>query len=78
MPGYILLSAELIVKLWTVPCGTPSCTVISGAGGWVGPMMKLPSASAGGTAPSGSSFAVTYPGVPGSRVGGAGRAGAAV
>ena len=63
------------MKLWTVPCGTPSCTVISGAGVCVGPMMKLPSASAGGTAPSGSSFAVTYPGVFGSRVGGVGRAG---
>ena len=35
--------------------------------------MKLPSASGGGTAPSGSSLAVTYPGVAGSRVGGVGR-----
>src|SRR5687767_12238600 len=40
-------------------------------------MMKLPSASAGGTAPSGSSFAATKPGVFGSRVGGVGRGGAA-
>jgi hypothetical protein len=38
-------------------------------------MMKFPSASAGGTAPSGSSLAVTNPGVFGSRVGGVGRAG---
>src|SRR5688500_17627953 len=36
-------------------------------------MMKLPSTSAGGTVPSGSSVAVTYPGVSGSRVGGVGR-----
>ena len=36
-------------------------------------MMKFPSASTGGTAPSGSSFAVTNPGVFGSRVGGDGR-----
>ena len=50
-----------------------SGAVISGAGVWVGPMMKFPSASEGGTAPSGSSFAFTYPGVCGSRVGGAGR-----
>jgi hypothetical protein len=42
-------------------------------------MMKFPVASAGGTAPSGSSFAETYPGVLGSRVGGVGRgAGAGV
>ena len=40
--------------------------------------MKFPSASGGGTAPSGNSLAVTYPGVFGSRVGGVGRgAGAA-
>src|SRR3954471_14384556 len=37
-------------------------------------MMKLPSAVAGGRAPSGNSFAATYPGVFGSRVGGTGRA----
>ena len=54
----------------TVPFGTPSREVISGAGLCVGPMMKLPSAFVGGIAPSGSSFAVTYPGVLGSRVGG--------
>src|ERR1700690_2482619 len=38
-------------------------------------MMKFPSASAGGTAPSGNSLAATYPGVRGSRVGGVGRGG---
>src|SRR5689334_15784672 len=37
--------------------------------------MKFPSASAGGTSPSANSFASTYPGVCGSRAGGAGRAG---
>ena len=37
--------------------------------------MKFPSASAGGTVPSGSSVFVTNPGVLGSRVGGAGRGG---
>src|SRR5947207_2842574 len=36
-------------------------------------MMKLPSASAGGTVPSGNSLAVTKPGVRGSRTGGVGR-----
>src|SRR3954470_16851511 len=40
-------------------------------------MMKFPSTSAEGTEPSGSSLAVTYPGVFGSRVGGVGRGGAA-
>src|SRR5665213_3154615 len=75
MPGYILLSAEAIVKLKTMPCGTPSFTVISGAGLCVGPRMKFPSASAGALAPSGNSFALTYPAVAGSRVGGVGRAG---
>src|SRR5437016_3818101 len=39
--------------------------------------MKLPSASTDGTSPSGSSFASTYPGVWGSRVGGVGRFGRA-
>src|SRR5258708_30287373 len=45
----------------------------SGEAWWVGPMMKFPSASAGGMSPSGSSFALTYPGVCGSRAGGVGR-----
>ena len=35
--------------------------------------MKLPSASGGGLAPSGNSAALTYPGVFGSRTGGAER-----
>src|SRR5438270_14052522 len=38
-------------------------------------MMKFPSASVGGMSPSGNSLALTYPGVLGSRPGGAGRAG---
>src|SRR5580658_4619578 len=59
MPGYILLSAELIVNWYTVPCGTLVSTVISSAGSCVGPMIKFPLASAGGTAPSGNSVAVT-------------------
>ncbi len=62
------------MKVLAAPCGTPSCVIVSGAGLWVGPMMKLPSAAGGGTVPSGSSFAATYPGAFGSRVGGAGRA----
>src|SRR5712691_4233523 len=37
-------------------------------------MIKFPSASAGGTTPSGNSLAVTNPGVLGSRPGGVGRA----
>ena len=64
-----------MVKSCTVPCGTVTCMDISGARLWVGPMMKFPSASAGGMAPSGNSLAVTNPGVFGSRVGGVERAG---
>src|SRR6185295_7422873 len=59
-----------------VPCGTPSCALDSGAALCVGPIMKFPSALAGAFVPSGNSFAGTYPGVFGSRVGGVGRAGA--
>src|SRR5882724_8138158 len=66
-----------MVKFDTVPCNPPSGAAISGARTCVGPMMKFPSASAGGTAPSGNSLAVTYPGVFGSRVGGGGRLGRA-
>src|SRR6516225_1977200 len=55
------------------PRGVASFDVISGAGLCVGPMMKLPSAFAGGTAPSSNSVAVTYPAECGSRVGGTGR-----
>src|SRR5580693_2924914 len=62
-----------MVKSITVPLGTPIEAVVSGGTEWVGPMMKLPSAFAGGTEPSGNSFAVTKPGLFGSRVGGAGR-----
>ena len=46
-----------MVKDVTVPRGTPSLATVSGAGAWVGPMMKLPSAPAGGSVPSGSSVA---------------------
>src|SRR4051812_32784312 len=77
MPGYILLSSDFIVSSCTVPRGTLSPGVISGALGCVGPTMKFPSASGGGTWPSGSSFAWTYPGVCGSRAGGVGRGGRA-
>jgi hypothetical protein len=41
-------------------------------------MIKFPSESGDGMVPSGNSVAVTYPGVCGSRVGGAGRFGRAV
>src|SRR5665213_3316428 len=55
------------------PFGAPSPTeLISGEGTWVGPMMKLPSASTGGTWPSGNSVAWTYPAASGSRVGAGG------
>src|SRR4051812_26743777 len=40
-------------------------------------MIKFPSSLGEGMAPSGSSFAVTYPGVWGSRAGGVGRRGGA-
>src|SRR4051812_41769610 len=53
-----------------VPRGTPSFAIVSGAGAWVGPMMKLPSAPAGGSVPSGSSVARGQFGFDGSRVGG--------
>src|ERR1035441_9478139 len=66
-----------MVKVKTAPCGTPSCAVISGAGLCVGPRMKFPSEVAGALAASGKPFAVTYPGVLGSRVGGVGRTGRA-
>src|SRR6185437_8383420 len=52
------------------PLGSDPC--ISGAAACVGPMIKFPSLSAGGTSPSGNSFAFTYPAVCGSRVGGVG------
>jgi hypothetical protein len=67
-----------MVNSITVPRGTPLSfrmeeTDISGATSWVGPRIKLPSTSAGAFAPSGNSFASTYPGLLGSRVGGVGR-----
>src|ERR1700676_1186508 len=58
----------------TSPLCTPSFAAICGAGLWVGPIMKFPSSFAEGMAPSGNSFALTYPGVFGSRVGAGGRA----
>src|ERR1035437_6751119 len=66
-----------MVNSYTVPCGMSSCAFISGAGVCVGPIMKSPSALAGGMAPSDNSLATTYPGVWGSRAGGVGRAGRA-
>jgi len=36
------------------PRGTPSLAMVSGAGAWVGPMMKLPSAPGAGSVPSAS------------------------
>src|SRR5579863_5142267 len=57
----------------TEPFFVPAGAAASGDGLWVGPRMKLPSMLGGGSSPSGSSFALTYPGVCGSRVGGAGR-----
>src|ERR1700761_1989580 len=62
-----------MVNSTTLPC-VKSWAVISGAGECVGPMMKSPSRSDGGTVPSGRSEARTYPGECGSRVGGSGRA----
>ncbi len=59
------------MKEWIVPCGTPSCAAVSGAGLCVGPMTKFPSAPAGGSVPSGSSVACGNAGLAGSRVGGA-------
>jgi hypothetical protein len=45
------------VKVVVAPRGTPSLEEVSGAGAWVGPMMKFPSAPDGGSVPSGSSVA---------------------
>src|ERR1041384_4025732 len=53
----MVLSLDDNVNDVTVPFGTPSFAMVSGAGAWVGPMMKLPSAPAGGSAPSGNSVA---------------------
>src|ERR1035437_10764410 len=63
-----------MVNSKTSPLGTPPFAAISGAGLWVGPIMKFPSSFAEGMAPSGNSFALTYPGVFGSRVGAGRRA----
>src|ERR1017187_2401949 len=63
-----------MVNSKTSPWGTPSFAAISGAGLWVGPIMKFPSSFAEGMSPSGKSLALTYPGVFGSRVGAGGRA----
>src|SRR5229473_1623078 len=63
-----------MVNSKTSPLGPLSFAAISGAGLWVGPMMKFPSSFAEGMAPSGNSLALTYPGVFGSRVGSGGRA----
>src|SRR3954447_18598197 len=67
----MVLSFDDNVKDFVVPRGTPSFAIVSGAGLWVGPMMKFPSASGGGSVPSGSSVARGYLGLEGSRVGGA-------
>src|SRR5437016_14499973 len=63
-----------MVNSKTSPLGTLSFAAISRAGLWVGPMMKFPSSFGEGMVPSGNSFALTYPGVFGSRVGAGGRA----
>src|SRR5882757_4365002 len=63
-----------MVNSITFPLSSPPAWASSVAAGWLGPMMKLPSAPAGGTDPSVNSFAVTNPGLFGSRVGGVGRA----
>jgi hypothetical protein len=52
-----VLSFEVSVNDFVAPRGTPSFAMVSGAGLWVGPMMKLPSAPGGGSVPSGSSAA---------------------
>src|ERR1017187_9787357 len=62
-----------MVNSMTRPCSGASGADNSGAAACVAPMMKLPSAFTGGTSPSGSSLAATYPTVWGSRVGNAGR-----
>ena len=56
--GIVFAVGGLMVNSTTVPL-VRSCAVISGAGGWVGPMMKLPSALDGGSVPSGSCVADT-------------------
>jgi hypothetical protein len=52
-----VLSFDDIVNEVVVPFGTPSLATVSSAGAWVGPMMKLPSAPAGGSVPSANSVA---------------------
>src|ERR1022692_1948555 len=62
-----------MVNSITEPLGMSPWAEVWGGISWVGPRMKLPSTFAGGIEPSGSSLAVTQPGVLGSRVGGARR-----
>jgi hypothetical protein len=54
-----LVSADRMVKLKTRPFATSGEVVISGAGGCVGPIMKLPYALGLGNFPSGNSVAFT-------------------
>ncbi len=55
-PGLqMTLSFDDMSKATVGAFGTPSSATVSGAGLCVGPMMKLPSAPAGGSAPPGSS-----------------------
>jgi hypothetical protein len=51
------LSFDDRVKDVIAPRGTSSLAAVSGAGAWVGPMMKFPSVPDGGSVPSGSSVA---------------------
>ncbi len=51
------LSADVIVNEMMRALLSPGPAVVCAAGGCVGPMMKLPLLSAGGTVPSGNSVA---------------------
>ena len=65
--GVDLAVGRLHRELEDLPLRCTSFAANAGARLCVGPMMKFPSASAGGTSPSGSSLASTYPAVCGSR-----------
>src|SRR5436190_19291225 len=69
-----LVSFESMVNCFTVPCGTPSTTLRSGAGLYSGPMTKLPSTSSGGFSPVFSSVKGGDPGASNLRTGGCARA----
>src|ERR1700730_17903080 len=69
-----LVSFESMVNCNTLPCGTPSTTLRSGADLYSGPITKLPSTSSGGFSPSFSTLKGGEPGSSNLRTGGCAKA----